>query len=478
MRTAHRGYSNDPTREEQERLTDSYAEGATHFASIEEKKRLWWKNAVINCIFISAWFFFATILSVYNKWMFSPEHYGFPYPLFVTTCHMFIQFLMAALVRALWPKRFRPDHSPTMKDYSVKAVPTAVSTALDIGFSNLSLKMITLSFYTMCKSSSLIFVLLFAFLFRLEIFSWRLIAVIFLIFSGVLLMVATETHFVLGGFLLVISASALGGLRWSLTQILLKSKKMGLDNPVATIFWLAPAMGVTLGIVSATIEGWSKVFGTAFFGGFEHALETSFFLVAPGVLAFLMVLSEFYIIQRTGVVPMSIAGIAKEVTTITISAWFFGDELTPLNITGVAITVCGIGLFTFHKYRKSIDSTVPLDTHGNPVLADDDGYDADGPHRSAVELEETMRLTTQDTDEEEPERAVHEQQLLFAVGEDDDGDGDATELGSIHSSKVRWGATDRDRASVFTHSELDSGEESDDGVLHQAKPSKSVDENG
>ena len=48
------------------------------------------------------------------------------------------------------------------------------------------------------------------------------------------------------------------------------------------------------------------------------------------------------IIQRAGVVPMSIAGIAKEVTTITISAWFFGDELTPLNITGVGITVCGI----------------------------------------------------------------------------------------------------------------------------------------
>jgi solute carrier family 35, member C2 len=38
---------------------------------------------------------------------------------------------------------------------------------------------------------------------------------------------------------------------------------------------------------------------------------------------------------------MSIAGIAKEVTTIIVSAWFFGDELTPLNITGVAITVCG-----------------------------------------------------------------------------------------------------------------------------------------
>lgn len=38
---------------------------------------------------------------------------------------------------------------------------------------------------------------------------------------------------------------------------------------------------------------------------------------------------------------MSIAGIFKEVSTISISAWVFGDELTPLNIVGVAITVSG-----------------------------------------------------------------------------------------------------------------------------------------
>ena len=41
-------------------------------------------------------------------------------------------------------------------------------------------------------------------------------------------------------------------------------------------------------------------------------------------------------------VPLSIAGIAKEVTTIICAAWFFGDELTPLNITGVAITIVGM----------------------------------------------------------------------------------------------------------------------------------------
>lgn len=129
-------------------------------------------------------------------------------------------------------------------------------------------------------------------MFRLETFSLRLIGVIFLIFSGVLLMVATESHFVLGGFILVISASALSGLRWSLTHLLLKNKQLGLDNPAATLFWLSPAMGVTLAVVSLIIESWSTIFRD-FYGSFWDAIRTSFYLISPGVVAFCMVLSEF-----------------------------------------------------------------------------------------------------------------------------------------------------------------------------------------
>jgi len=69
---------------------------------------------------------------------------------------------------------------------------------------------------------------------------------------------------------------------------------------------------------------------------------------------------------------MSIAGIAKEVATISVSALIFGDELTPLNITGVAVTVCGIALFTHHKYRKRLESDVPLDPHGRPLDPEDE----------------------------------------------------------------------------------------------------------
>ena len=145
----------------------------------------------------------------------------------------------------------------------------------------------------MCKSSSLIFVLVFAFIFHLETFSWRLVAVIFLIFSGVLLMVATETKFVLEGLILVLSASAFGGLRWSLTQLLLQSKKIGFDNPAATIYWLSPIMGITLALVSAAVEHWDVIFRSRFFVSLDKVLETAFFITAPGIVAFCMIMSEF-----------------------------------------------------------------------------------------------------------------------------------------------------------------------------------------
>ncbi|WVW82903.1 hypothetical protein I302_104917 [Kwoniella bestiolae CBS 10118] len=339
-------------------------------ATLEMKKALWWKNVVVTGMFILSWYTFATLLSLYNKWMFSPNYYGFSYPLFVTCCHMVVQFGLAALIRATFADRFRPKERPTRKEYVTKILPTAAATGGDIGLSNLSLKTITLSLYTMCKSSTLIFVLLFAFTFKLEAYSLRLISVITLISFGVFCMVFNTTAVSIPGIVMVFTASALGGLRWALTELVMHKKGMGLSNPFATIFWLAPLMAVTLALVSMIVEGWFEILSSDFFVGFQ-AIKTVGVIVLPGALAFAMVASEYFIIQRAGVVPLSIAGIFKEVSTISISAWVFGDQLTGLNIIGVVITVCGIALYSYHKYQKSMSSTVELDAYGKPIPEDD-----------------------------------------------------------------------------------------------------------
>lgn len=145
----------------------------------------------------------------------------------------------------------------------------------------------------MCKSSSLIFVLAFAFLFKLEVYSHRLVFVIIFITFGVFLMVFNATTVSIPGIIMVFTASALGGLRWALTQLVMHKPEMGMTNPFATIYWLTPVMAVTLGIVSMTFEGWFNVLGDDSFSGWK-ALETTGYIVFPGALAFSMVASEYW----------------------------------------------------------------------------------------------------------------------------------------------------------------------------------------
>ena len=66
---------------------------------------------------LSRRFLFATLLSVYNKWMFSPDRFAFPYPLFVTSLHMLVQFILAGILRYSLPARFKPELNPNPRDY-------------------------------------------------------------------------------------------------------------------------------------------------------------------------------------------------------------------------------------------------------------------------------------------------------------------------------------------------------------------------
>lgn len=101
-------------------------------------------------------------------------------------------------------------------------LPNGVATGLDIGFSNASLSIITLSFYTMCKSSAPLFLLLCAFLWRIETPTWGLAGIVVVISTGLVMLVDGEVEFNLFGFFLVMSAAAMSGVRWTIAQVLLQ----------------------------------------------------------------------------------------------------------------------------------------------------------------------------------------------------------------------------------------------------------------
>ncbi|KAI9230633.1 MAG: triose phosphate transporter [Piptocephalis tieghemiana] len=351
----------------------------------------------------------ATFLSVYNKYMFDPKHLGFHYPLFVTGMHQIVQFILASLCLLRFP-RLRPRPWMTPREYGQRIVPCGVATGMDIGLSNSSLQTITLSFYTMCKSSSLAFVLLFAFIFRLERPSWSLMSVILIISFGVMLMVANEVDFVWIGFLQVMLASVMGGLRWSLTQILLSpppssSSSSGnhhqKQHPITSVLHLSPIMALCIFFASILVE--YDIFSSHFFLSFLSSFTIFIWMIVGGLVAFAMVVSEFEVIRRVGVVTLSVAGIFKEVITILVSTWFFGDSLHALNIIGLIITLIGIGMYNWLKMR-AVGEQDKEKAFGLRELHGQDGDEAE----EEIYFTQAQQFTLVDEDEEEEEEEEEE----------------------------------------------------------------------
>lgn len=306
--------------------------------------------------------------------MFSEDEVVFPFPLFTTSLHMVVQFTFSALLLWLIPS-LRPRHpagsasiSPiengTSMDsqpvltkffYFTRLVPCGAATSLDVGLGNMSLKFISLTFLTMCKSSALAFVLLFAFLFRLETPSVKLIIIIATMTVGVVMMVAGETAFNALGFALVIASAFFSGFRWGLTQILLL-RHPATSNPFSTLFFLTPVMFLSLIIIALSLEGPAEIYqGFIDLTARHGTMLGSCLLLFPGVLAFCMISSEFALLKRSSVVTLSICGIFKEVVTISAAGVVFHDRLTAINVSGLVITIGSIGAYNYMKITKMRD---------------------------------------------------------------------------------------------------------------------------
>ncbi|XP_074928239.1 solute carrier family 35 member C2 isoform X1 [Chelonoidis abingdonii] len=201
----------------------------------------------------------------------------------------------------------------TWADYLRRVAPTALSTALDIGLSNWSFLYITVSLYTMTKSSAILFILLFSLIFKLEELRMALVLVVLLIAGGLFMFTYESTQFNMEGFALVLGASFLGGIRWTLTQMLMQKAELGLQNPIDTMFHLQPLMFLGLFPLFAVFEGLPLSTSEKLFRFHEAGLLLNVVgkLSLGGFLAFGLGFSEFLLVSRTSSLTLSIAGIFK-----------------------------------------------------------------------------------------------------------------------------------------------------------------------
>jgi len=335
-----------------------------------------WSYTVKVIATIATWYTLSTTLTVFNKAVYGAEHGKFPAPLLVTGSGMFLQYFLCKfffLARSFlkggtsaeaW-EAMRATSSNVGEDgqsgwlvWWRRYATVSFMTGLDYGASNLSLVYITLSFYTMCKSSSPLFLLLFAFLLRLEQPSWKLTGIMGIIMTGVMLSVYGELKFNAFGFILVMFAAFLSGCRWGYVQLLLQQgswfgKGQSLTNSVITLCNMAPLMSSVVLFFSLILERpWELVGKSEYFSSFGDFMLTTGFILFSGAVAFLMVLAEFVLVAETSAVTFTVAGALKELLTIFAGMMFFGDRLSSVNSAGLCVLIVGVVLYNFYKVQK------------------------------------------------------------------------------------------------------------------------------
>ena len=112
-------------------------------------------------------------------------------------------------------------------------------------------------------------------------------------------------------------------------------------------------MFFSLLIISLPIEGPAEIgVGLKILTTDKGVVLGILMLLFPGVIAFCMTASEFALLQRTSVVTLSICGIFKEVVTVIAAGIVFHDPLTPINVSGLLVTIVSIASYNYIKIRK------------------------------------------------------------------------------------------------------------------------------
>jgi solute carrier family 35 protein C2 len=242
------------------------------------------------------------------------------------------------------------------------SVPCGLVTSGDIGLSNLSLVSISITFYTMVKSSTPVFVLGWAYLFGIERITWTLILVVMIIAAGEFLTVVGEAEFDVSGFSMCLGASVLSGARWTLVQLKLQSLQPRLKTTIATMRLLAPSMFISMILVSLIVERpWTKFHGTSM----EDAVGMFGLGLFGAFVAICMILCEFYLIMHASAVILMIGGVLKEMITIFVGVTFFGDALNATNIMGCLVVFGGVLVYKIAYHLDKMERGKPIETRSN-----------------------------------------------------------------------------------------------------------------
>lgn len=333
-----------------------------------------WCSKFLKLFLMVAFYFVSSIaLTFYQKQLIV----HIPVPISIVVFHLVVKFCMAAACRAVYSCKSGETRVVLQwKKYISHVALAAAFSALDIGLSQWSFEYITISLYTMTKTTSIIFILIFAIFLKLEKKHWSQMVVVLFISIGLYLFTFRVTSFDGMGFGLAFTASFLSGARWTFSQKILQKSKLNLHNPIDFIYHIQPFMVLTILPLAIYVEG-ERLVASEFgfrFETFDIAVVNIIKIGVGGVMAFFMEMGEFLIISHASSLTLSIVGVVKEVMILILSIVIKGNKVSTINVIGMIICLMGLSA---HVINKAIDECKQKRRNGAMEDGDEDDDDSD-----------------------------------------------------------------------------------------------------
>ena len=308
-------------------------------------------------VFIGLYYVTSIAMNIFNSVLYNEHRLSFPHPLLLTSSTFLFQFLVTLLYLTA-TRRVHAAWQAFSKQKKIILL-CALFSALDIGLSNVSLRMIPLSIYVMVKSAAPVFILIGSFAMGVEKPSWRLVGIIIMVAIGVLLAVYQpeapsdgEYNFV--GLALIVCATGVAGFRWCMTQLIVNwdgwrvSGEERVSGPLMAMLVLSPFMSVLLFVASLLIESIHSPWMTT-----EKALMTSAIFLTASCLTFVLILVEYRVVHDASAMTLSIASIIKELAIIAVSVMLMDEKMFWSNYLGLLISIFGVVLYNQHRMRMN-----------------------------------------------------------------------------------------------------------------------------
>ncbi|XP_012143878.1 solute carrier family 35 member C2 isoform X1 [Megachile rotundata] len=364
---------------------DYFLQPVQEFPNTSKKEVSPWKRLFQIAVLIVTYFVLSVGLTFYVQWLYNS--YGFNFPLTVVICHLTVKFLLSSLIRCIktcWKRQQQLKLS--LQSILWMVMPVGVASGLDVGLSNWAISLITMSLYTMTKSTTIIFILGFALILKLERKSWSLICIVVMISGGLFMFTYKSTQFGIFGFLICLLASFSSGVRWTMTQLIMQKSKLGMKSPIDMMYYMQLWMLLPIVPVMIWFEG-SRVysnFNNIDWNDVHSIIITTVAVLGSAIIAFHMEVMEFLVVTYTSSLTLSITGIIKEICILILAVEWKGDQMSGLNFIGLLMCLGGIIIHSIQKIlsnrnKKSENLELQMNSSLSINLKNEEGIETNLP---------------------------------------------------------------------------------------------------